>query len=194
MNGTPCGDLSNPTVSAELTADGRQVTVSWSFPENGGNGREVGERKVSISGAATTDLDPSLTGWTSDVLGLSKTITVTVRYCVSTGPDPCRDATAKATTTSSLALPTLSVGTLAGICGATEQNGGDWPVDQIACGSGIWVPVTGSVTIKCQARGADYFSVPLISTPTDNRWYRSTDNDWYRAAALLSTDLQIPNC
>lgn len=190
--GAPFGDLTAPVAKAALTTDGRQVSVTWSIPESG-NGRTISESSVSITGSDSANPDPSGTTWTSKTLGLDQSVSVTVRYCVSTGPNPCRDATAKATTASSVALPTVAVGALAGICGTGQQTGGDWPIDPAACGSGVWIPVTGTVAVKCQAVGIDYLTAPLATT-TDNRWYRSTDNDWYRFLGFASTDVQIPRC
>ena len=60
------------------------MTVSWSFPD--GNGREVVAQTVTISGAVTDELDPASTELDVGRLGLGKTVTVTVRYCVSDGP------------------------------------------------------------------------------------------------------------
>ena len=193
VSGTPYGDLRKPTATAGLSDDGRQITVSWSIPDSSGDGREISERTVTISGDVTADLDPATKTWTSDQLGLSQTVTVTVRYCVSAGPDPCQEATDDATTTSSLALATVAIGELPGTCGAAAQYDGEWRKEQ-DCPAGGWVVAPAPVDLKClDSRGIKYPSAPG-SGDTDDRWFRATDNRWYRFAAFATTDLDFPQC
>ena len=193
VSGTPYGDLPDPSAEAVVSDNGRQITVSWSIPDASGDGRVISERKVTVSGDVTADLDPGKGSRVFDKLGLSQTVRVTVRYCVSDGPNPCQEASADATTPSSLSLPTVTLGALTGTCGGTTQYDGDWRTDQ-TCRPGEWVVAPGPVALKClDSSGTPYPAAPG-STTTDDRWFKSTDNRWYRFPAFSATDLDFPPC
>lgn len=187
--GRPFGKLANPQVTAELSKRwGESVTADWTFP--GGNGRDVTDAAVTISGVDS--VSAAAGSWTGKI-GFDKSVTVTARYCVADGPEPrCVETSVSSPTTPKLfSVATIALPPLLGTCGQPDQYAGDWLAEQ-ACAGGSWVLAPTPVDVLCRATGLGYPSLPAATT-NDNRWYLAADNHWYRIGAFAAAK-NVPDC
>lgn len=196
-SGVPSGPLPDPTVTA--AADGKIVTVSWSWPATD---RGVTSRQVVITDENANPIatpNPATGQWSGDV-GWGRTVVATVGYCVA-GPVACAQARGTATTLKAFDMVLQRAG-----CRTPSPQGGDWP-DEAGCEEhgGRWVapPGAGTVTVIGCVKGpaypadpADHLTTTAVSTvPTTVRTTvtgTSTDPGPPPVTSTVTTTSRIP--